>query len=369
MKDSQLLRQAIDDGIEGKNLGLSTGSSKLNSVLGGLQHGRLDLVGGTTGSSKTAFVDNFYVLKPWFLLREARKKGLTNKTMKVFYWSLEIRKSHKLAKWLAWIIFQKHRILLDSRYILTMLADDESLQKNRMSTEMYNLIIQEIEIFDEMEEEIHIIEGSLTPKGIYAQVKNYAKANGDSTTIPVLDKKGNFIFNKETFIPKSKDELFLGIVDHYGLMRANDDKGNKKGTIDITSSFFVSLRNQYNYSFVGVSQFNRELADVTRQRFKELTPQIEDFKDTGNSGEDAETIIALFNPIVYNMDKYSDYDIRRLGAKFRGVSILKNRNGTAPIRLGYHFEGACGAYRELPSGKEMSIEEYEFTLQEWNARI
>lgn len=369
MKNSLILKQAINDGIAGKNLGLSTGSPKLNYILGGLQYGRYDLVGGTTGSSKTAFVDNFYILKPWFLLREARKAGLTTRSMKVLYWSLEIRRAHKLAKWLAWVIFQKHRILIDSRYILTMLADDELLQKNRMSTEMYNLIIKELDIFDEMEQDIHIIEGGITPKGIYKQVKDYADNHGKTETIPVMDKAGHLLYNEHNYIPNNKEELFLGIIDHYGLMRANEDKGNKKGTIDLTSSFFVSLRNQHNYSFVGVSQFNRELADVTRQRFKELTPQLEDFKDTGNSSEDAETVIALFNPIVYNMDKYSDYNIKTMGAKFRGVSILKNRNGTAPIRLGYHFEGACGAYRELPRGLDMTPEEYEITLKEWNAPI
>lgn len=365
MRNSDLLKIAIDAGLDGKNLGLSMGSSKLNTLTGGLQYGRYDLVGGTTGSSKTAFVDNFYVLKPWFQLREARRLGLTKRSLKVFYWSLEIRKTHKLAKWLAWIVFQKYKILIDSKLILTMLADDELIQKNRMSTEIYSILMQELDVLDEMEDDIFIIDDKITPKGVYASVKQYAENNGTTSTIPILDRRGNFIHNKNVYKPNDPEELVLGIADHLGLVSPDKEEGGKKNTIDTLSSFFVSLRNQHNYSFCAVSQFNRELADVTRQRFKELTPQMEDFKDTGGPSEDAETVIALFNPIVYNMNTYTKYNIARLGERFRGVSILKNRNGTAPARIGYTFLGECGVYAQLPAGDDMKEENYQFTLQDW----
>ncbi len=369
MRNSDLLKIAIEDGLEGKNLGLPMGSIKLNNLIGGLQYGRYDLVGGTTGSSKTAFVDNFYVLKPWFWLREARRLGYTKRTMKVFYWSLEIRKTHKLAKWLAWIVFQKYKVLIDSKLILTMLAEDELLQKNRMSTEIYNVLMQELDVLDEMEDDIFIIDDKITPKGIYASVKGYAENNGTTSTTPIVDRKGNFIYNKNVYAPKDPEELVLGIVDHIGLVSPDKEEGGKKNTIDTLSSFFVSLRNQHNYSFCAVSQFNRELADVTRQRFKELTPQMEDFKDTGGPSEDAETVIALFNPIVYNMNTYSKYNIAKLGERFRGVSILKNRNGSAPARIGYTFLGECGSYAQLPSGDDMKEENYQFSLQQWKKDV
>lgn len=369
MRNSDILKVAIDEGLEGKNLGVSMGSTKLNTLVGGLQYGRYDLVGGTTGSSKTAFVDNFYVLKPWMMLREARKLGLTKRTLKVFYWSLEIRKTHKLAKWLAWIIFQKHKILLDSKLILTMLADDEQIQKNRMSTEVYTLLMKELDVLDEMEDDIFIIDDKITPKGVYSQMKQYANNNGNTTSTPVVDRKGNFIHNKNTYVPNNPEELVLGIADHIGLVSPDKDAGGKKSTIDTLSSFFVSLRNQHNYSFCAVSQFNRELADVNRQRFKELTPQMEDFKDTGGPSEDAETVIALFNPIVYNMATYSNYSISRLGERFRGVSILKNRNGSAPARIGYTFLGECGVYAQLPTGEEMKEENYQFSLTQWPKNV
>lgn len=369
MKNSELLAQAINDGQEGKNVGLSMGSSKLNQVIGGLQYGRYDLVGGNTGSSKTAFTDYFYVFKPWLILNELRKKGLTDRSMKVFYWSLEIRKIRKLAKWLALQVFLKYRILIDIKVVLGLMTEEGNLQKNRMPEELYNLLMGEIAIFDEMEDDIHIIEDKVNPNGIYASLKGYADAHGSVESIPVMDKDGMFLYNKNRYIANNPKELVLTIVDHYGLLRANKDEGNKKGTIDTLSSYFVTLRNFYNYSFVAVSQFNRDLADVNRQRFKELTPQLEDFKDSGGSQEDCEVAIALFNPVTYNMETYNGYNIRRMLDKFKSVNILKNRDGVANIRVGYNFIGACGAYSELPKGGEMTEEDYNFINKSWPSSV
>lgn len=73
----------------------------------------------------------------------------------------------------------------------------------------------------------------------------------------------------------------------------------------------------------------------------------------------------MFNPVVYNMSSYTNYNIARLGERFRGVSVLKNRNGSAPARIGYTFLGECGAYAEMPKGEEMQQENYDFTLKQW----
>lgn len=365
MRNSELLAQAINDGQEGKNVGLSMGSPKLNKLIGGLQYGRYDLIGGNTGSSKTAFTDFFYVVKPWMILNELRKKELSDRSMKVFYWSLEIRKVRKLAKWLALKIFLDYRVLIDIQTVLGMFTEDGNSQKNRMPAELYDILMKELTLFDEMEDDIHIIEDKVSPNGIYAHLKGYAEVHGQVETLPVIDKGGRFLYNKERYIPHNPKELVLSIVDHVGLMKANKDEGNKKGTIDIMSSYFVTLRNFHNYSFAAVSQFNRDLADISRQRFKELTPQLEDFKDSSNSQEDAEVIVALFNPVTYNMESYNGYNIRRMLDKFKSVNILKNRDGVGNTKLGYNFIGACGAYSELPRGDEMTEDNYNFVNKKW----
>lgn len=364
MRNSELLRQAIDDGQEGKNVGLSMGSKKLNQLVGGLQYGRYDLIGGNTGSSKTAFTDFFYVVKPWMILNDLRKRGESERSMKVFYWSLEIRKVRKLAKWLALKIFLDYRILIDIKTILGMFTEEGNSQKNRIPDELYQILMKELALFDEMEDDIHIIEDKVSPNGIYAHLKSYSEAHGQVESVPVMDR-GRFLYNKDRYIPNNPKELVLSIVDHVGLMKANKDEGNKKGTIDIMSSYFVTLRNFHNYSFVAVSQFNRDLADVNRQRFKELTPQLEDFKDSGNSQEDCEVAIALFNPVTYNMESYNNYNIRRMLDKFKSVNVLKNRDGIGNTKVGYNFIGACGAYSELPIGTEMTEDDYNFVNRNW----
>lgn len=370
MRNSELLTQAIDDGREGKNVGLSMGSGKLNQLIGGLQYGRYDLIGGNTGSSKTAFTDYFYVFRPWLILNDLKKKGLTDRSLKVFYWSLEIRKIRKLAKWLALQVFLQYRIVIDLKVVLGLMTEEGNLQKNRMPDEMYQLLMSQIRIFDEMEDDIHIIEDKVSPNGIYASLKSYSEAHGRVESVPIMDKRsGLFLYNKDRYIPNDPKELVLTIVDHLGLLKANKDEGNNKGTIDILSSYFVSLRNFHNYSFVAVSQFNRDLADVNRQRFKELTPQLEDFKDSSNTQQDAEIVIALFNPVTYNMEAYNGYNIRKMLDKFKSVNILKNRDGVGNTRVGFNFVGACGAYSELPRGTEMIEDDYNFVNKQWPTMV
>ena len=118
----------------------------------------------------------------------------------------------------------------------------------------------------------------------------------------------------------------------------------------------IELRNKYQAIPVVVSQFNRELGDIQRQRFKELVPQLEDFKDSGNSQEDANVVIALFSPKRYNIDRYLEYDLKfkgvSIGDYFRALFIIKNRGGRDGVSLATRFLGECGYFEELPNPDE-----------------
>lgn len=55
----------VEAGRQGRNIGLSTGSKKLDNALGGVQRGTYYLIGGNTGTGKTAFADHAFVLSPY----------------------------------------------------------------------------------------------------------------------------------------------------------------------------------------------------------------------------------------------------------------------------------------------------------------
>jgi replicative DNA helicase len=54
MTNVDLLYQLIDRGREGKNIGLNTGSPKIDGYTGGIQRGNYTLIFGLSGSGKSA---------------------------------------------------------------------------------------------------------------------------------------------------------------------------------------------------------------------------------------------------------------------------------------------------------------------------
>lgn len=131
---------------------------------------------------------------------------------------------------------------------------------------------------------------------------------------------------------------------------------NKKANIDKLDEYLIELRNRYKCSPVVISQFNRELGDIQRQKFKELRPQLTDFKDSGNTQESANVVIALFHPKRYNLNEYLEYELKTgsydILNNFRMAFILKNRGGKDGVHMAFRFLGICGYYEELPKPEE-----------------
>jgi hypothetical protein len=108
------------------------------------------------------------------------------------------------------------------------------------------------------------------------------------------------------------------------------------------------------------------MGDIQRQRFKELTPQLEDFKDSGNSQEDCSVAIALFSPKRYNILRYLDYDLKATKHDvldiFRAAFVIKNRGGRDGAALGMRFLGHCGYFEEIPKAEEFEENPEYYTM-------
>ena len=60
----QSLEKIVKDGMNGMNNGIPMGFDRLNRYIG-IRKSIYTLVGGLTGSGKTSFVDDAYVLNPY----------------------------------------------------------------------------------------------------------------------------------------------------------------------------------------------------------------------------------------------------------------------------------------------------------------
>ena len=302
------------------------------------------LIGGLTGSGKTSFVDDAFILNPvdWYI----SQKGKSNIKLKIIYRSMERSRTYKLAKWVA------RKIFLDTGYsipVAKLLGWND-----RMSPEEYELFLSYEDYIKQVEEIVTIIDGSENPIGIAKDIKEYALENGHIEQIDQYNKR---------YVPDDENTITLIVVDHIGLLKATKDFPNKKDRIDKMSDELRYARDFYGFSPVVVSQFNRDISNINRIKNGDVEPQLEDFADSSQTQNDADVVMALFDPVRYKVPDPSGYDTAKLvdstGSKFfRSLRIIKNSYGSDDIRIGLAFHGEIGMFKELPKKKDITDTDY-----------
>ena len=338
------LNKEIVKGMAGGNKGIPMGFNRLNRYVG-IRKSMYYLIGGLTGSGKTSFIDDAFVLNPvdWFM----ENKSKTNIKFKVIYRSMERSRAYKLAKWVARKIYLDEGVEINVGKLLGWtgkLTDDE-----------YKLYQSYKPYMDEMEEYVEIIDGAENPVGIAKELKDYALKNGK------IEKVDEFT---NRYVPNDENLITIVVIDHIGLLKTTKTQPTKKAAIDKMSDELRYARDFFGFSPVVVSQFNRSIANPMRIKAGDVEPQLEDFKESANTQDDADIVMALFDPIRYKVEDPSGYNLNKLkdefGAKyFRSMRLIKNSYGEDDIRVGLAFLGAMGIFKELPKRKEITDAEYE----------
>lgn len=339
----ELLKNEIQAGLDGRNAGIPMGFNRLNRYIG-IRKRIYTLVGGLTGSGKTSFVDDAYVLNPfdWFISQDNPKIKL-----KIIYRSMERSRTYKFAKWISRKIFYDYGIIIPVGKMLGW--------TDKMTKDEHDIFLTYKEYMEKMEEVITIIDGPENPVGIAKELKEYALQNGK---IEQLDT------HNKMYVPNDENVITLVIIDHIGLLKTTKDLSTKKQVIDKMSDELRYARDFYGYSPVVVSQFNRDISNPIRIKNGDVEPQLEDFKESSQTQDDADVILALFDPMRYKVADPSGYDLNKLkdefGAKyFRSVRLIKNSYGEDDIRIGLGFLGQVGMFKELPKRKDITDSDYQ----------
>jgi hypothetical protein len=344
----ELLKKEVEKGIAGRNGGIPMGFNRLNKYIG-IRKSMYYLVGGLTGSGKTSFIDDAFVLNPvdWALSKEGISSGIK---IKVWYRSMERSRTYKLAKWTSRKIFIDQGIIIPVNKLLGW--------TDKMNKDEHDLFLHYEDYMNELSEIVTIIDGPENPVGIAKELKDYALQRGE---IVQLDKYNNL------YVPNNENELTLVVIDHIGLLKTTKDLPTKKDAIDKMSNELRYARDFYGYSPVVVSQFNRSISNPIRIKNGDVEPQLDDFKDSSSTQEDADVVLALFDPMRYNVTDPSGYNLDKLrdeyGAKyFRSLRVIKNSYGEDDIRIGLGFFGQIGMFKELNRKKDMTDSDYESVI-------
>lgn len=337
------LKNEVQHGLDGRNNGIPMGFDRLNRYVG-IRKSMYFLVGGLTGSGKTSFVDDAFVLNPfdWYIMQKDPKIKLS-----IIYRSMERSTTYKLAKWVSRKIFLDQGIVIPVPKLLGW--------TDKMTSDEHDLFLMYEDYANRMSECITIIDGPDNPINITKNLREHAMKNG---RIEQLDE-----YNR-IYIPNNENEITIVVADHIGLLKTTKDYSTKKDVIDKMSDELRHARDFYGYTPVVVSQFNRSISNIQRIKNGDVEPQLEDFAESSQTQNDADVVLALFDPMRYKVADPSGYDTNKLidqyGAKyFRSLRLIKNSYGEDDVRIGLGFLGQIGMFKELPKKKDMTESDYK----------
>ena len=338
------LNEEVNKGLSGRNEGIPMGFDRLNRYIG-IRKSMYFLVGGLTGSGKTSFIDDAFVLNPydWFI----SNKNTNGVKLKIVYRSMERSRTYKMAKWVSRRIFLDYGVIISINKLLGW--------TEKMTKDEHDLFLMQRNYVEQMNDVITIIDGPENPVGIAKDLKTYALQHGK---IEQLDE-----YNK-IYVPEDPNVVTIVVIDHIGLLKTTKDLSTKKQVIDKMSDELRYARDFFGYTPVVVSQFNRDISNIMRIKNGDVEPQLDDFKDSSTTQEDADVVLALFDPMRYKVEDPSGYKLEKLkdeyGAKyFRSLRIIKNSYGEDDIRIGLGFLGQVGMFKELNRMKDMTESDYE----------
>jgi replicative DNA helicase len=329
MSVNQLIAK-IKSGRQGKNIGISTGNPKLDSVIFGIQRRYLYVVAADLGSGKTSYAIDVFVYN---LL-----KNRGDRTVNILYYSFEMSSDVLYAKILALHIYHTYGKIITYETILSLTSP--------ISDEEYDYIKKSVDWLKDLQEHFTIYDKSLTPNGIYATCKEWLKRFGEFVQVGE---------HKEDYIEADPDQYKVVLIDHMGLIGGPESKKQK---MDTTTDYLIYFRNKCNISGVLIQQINRNSKSMDRRTNGYELLQLDDLSDSSGPSQGAEIVIMLYYPFREKVARCEGYNIQT-GLKHRGriVQIVKNRYGRSEVNIGAAFFGEIGMFKELPRPDE--IGDYE----------
>ena len=324
MTITEALLQEINAGREGKAQGYSMGLPKLESIVDGVTRRTMTVLASGTGQGKSSFILYSYVYRPLM-------EHLDDDNFFVSYFSLEMPATVVFGKLLSTYIFEKYGKELTIKEILSRKKD------YILDDENYQIVMDSLDWLKKIEKKVHVYDKSLNADKLYAII------------MQKLEQFGEFeeTENRKIYHPHNPDLIYEIVIDHIGLLKPSNGR-NKKGEIDTSVAYLITLRNMCGVSPTIIQQINREQSNIERFKAGRTGIQLSDLKETSDTTDAAEIVIALYGPNRDKLNTYRGYDVKRLGDHIRMIQVLKSRFGSSDVEIAVNFHGGVNVWAELP---------------------
>lgn len=343
------LNKEIISGIEGNNQSIPIGLPKLGRYAN-IRKRILMLIFSTTGAGKSAMVDtillnaceshmnspSIFKLKPDFQL-----------------FSFERSKAMRIAKWICYRIFITEGIEIQLPKLLGWW--DEKLTKSE-----YDLVLKQREYINcLLNDYITIHEGAKTPNEVYSIMKTHFEQYGTYEMVKIKGKE------HKVYIQTNENIVVSSIYDHANLTKTTQALPSKKQAIDKLVEYTQGFRDLEGAAPIWISQVNRNISGISRQKDGEHELVLEDVKESGDIGDASDIAISIMDSLKYGQSSKTGYnpidflDKNNGSNYFRSCQILKSSYGQDSLRIPLGFNGFCGQFKELPKRNELNDTQYQ----------
>jgi len=235
--------------------------------------------------------------------------------------------------------------------------DPIKLQSTRdpISEDILNEINNQDEYFEFFNKTVTFIDNVKHAYGIFRYMDDYAKANGTIHYKTVTFNDNNTGEGKEHKVfdyyePDKPDEYVIIIVDHISLLYPKKGNSLHQEISDLSSKYFIQLRNRYNHSPVIVQQQSAASESLDNMKANRLKPSLVDIADNKLTSRDVDLALGLFSPYRHGIKQYPEkdgYNIIKFKDNIRFLEILASRDGGGNTVCPLYFDGAVDFFKEL----------------------
>ncbi len=334
--------------------------SRLNTVLPGVEMGKIVIISANQKVGKTQLADFLYVYQVVDYLFNNRESHLS---AKIKYFSLEMSKDAKMRQAMCYRLFHKYKVIISPQKLLSV------FQNYIVDDEILKLIEAEKEWFDFFESIVEFQDEIRNAYGIYLNLETHMESKG-SYTYKEIDFKDEFgkVSKKKVvdrYIPDNPNEFTIVITDHISLLQP--ERGDTLYTAigKFSSEYCLKMRDRFNCTVVNVQQ---QAPTSEQQQFNykgdtvidKLKPTADCLGDNKSTARDANLMLSLFYPYRYNIEKYKGVNLQyeNIGEFHRELMINLNRDGVSNASLQLYFNGASNYFKEFPPILDSKIYEY-----------
>jgi len=330
------------------------GMERLEKYIPGIEQDTYYLITASSGVGKSKLSRALFIHNPFQYIKNNPESGIK---LTIKYFSLEESKKKIILSEISKYLHSEFRISMSIKQL------QSRGRFNTISVDVLEKIKQAETHVKEFLETVDIIDTIRNPTGIYKHMRDYALEIGnyyDVNNTPFTEEERQQVVRGEgetykriSYYKKDHPKHYVIVLtDHISLLQTESGLTQWQTMGKYSSDYCLRMRDRFGFIPVNVQQ-QASAKEQVEYNYKgntieeKLEPSLDGLGDNKTTQRDANVVVGLFAPDRYSIEKHNGYDVSFFRDRYRSMSILKDRDGTANKKLPLFFNGAVDFFKEL----------------------